>query len=245
MNPSRLLRLLVMLLPPLALAADRKPPPGVELPRIIQTVEARFPDLLAQRGIYDGEARVVMLIDAEGRLADWLLLSYSHPLLGREATDLLGRWKFEPARRHGEPIDARVDLKFSFQASGMVVSIYGPDMAERLQLTPQRVIQRVCLPQELDTPLKPLRQVRPLWPAEFDGDQEARIALEFFVDEEGRPRMPVVRQTDHDALVLPAIEALSHWRFEPPTRGGAPVLVRAVQSFRFHRRPSGGEEPKN
>lgn len=245
MSSSRAFRLLAALLPAFAGAADRKPPPGVELPRIIQTVEARFPHVLAQRGIYDGEARVVMLIDAEGRLADWLLLSYSHPLIGREATEALRQWRFEPARRHGERIDARVDLQFSFQASGMVVSMNGADLADRLQLPQREVIQRVCLPRELDAPLRPVRQVRPLWPADFSGDKQARVALEFFVDEEGRARMPVVRETDDDALVLPAIEALSHWRFEPPTRGGAPVIVRAVQSFRFHRRPSGGEEPKS
>src|SRR5690348_4730103 len=80
----------------------------VEPPQIIQTVEARFPDALARRGIYEGEARIVLWIDAQGVLADWLLAGYTHPLLAREATEVLPQWRFKPARRDGEAVDARV-----------------------------------------------------------------------------------------------------------------------------------------
>jgi hypothetical protein len=50
--------------------------------------------------------------------------------------------------------------------------------------------------------------------------------------------MPVVAEADDLALALPAVEALSHWQFEPPTRHGEPVIVRARQAFRFTPRPA-------
>lgn len=212
--------------------------PGIEPLRVIQTVEPRFPDGLTHRGIYEGEARVVLLVDAEGRLADWLLTSYSHPFFGREATEALRQWRFEAARRNGEPIDVRTEMVFTFQVTGLIVSVSPADFAEKLQRPGiDTSTQRVSRSRDLDTPVTPLQAVAPLWPDELDpAVKEARVILDFYIDEEGRPRMPVVVQSDHDALNFAAVEALSHWRFTPPTRKGIPVLVRAQQSFRFHRR---------
>jgi TonB family protein len=211
---------------------------AVEPLKVIRTVEPRFPDALLARGIYEGEARVVLLVDADGRLADWLLTSYSHPYFAREATEALRQWRFEVARRDGQPIEVRTEMVFSFQASGMVVSLSASDLAERFQrLGEDRSTRKLCRPNELDRPITPTRTVAPLWPAGWPAPmKEARAVLDFYIDEEGRPRMPVVTQSDDDALNFAAVEALSHWRFQPPTRKGLPVLVRATQPFRFYRR---------
>ena len=206
--------------------------------RINRTVEPRFPDALIRRGIYEGEVRVVLLVDAEGRLADWLLTSFSHPLLAREATEALRQWRFEPARRYGEPVDVRTELVLAFQASGMVVSMSPLETAVRFEHrggedSPQRLVAR---PAELDAPLTPIRRVAPLATEWSTEGREASVTLDFYIDREGRPRMPGVLRSDDDALNAAAIDALSHWRFEPPMSGGVPVIVRATQVFRFHRR---------
>jgi len=215
----------------------------IEPPQIIQTVEARFPDALAQRGIYEGEARIVLWIDAHGVLADWLLASCTHPLIGREATEVLPQWRFKPARSDGEPTDARVTLTFGFRASGMIVSINGPELWDRLTPPADNLIERVCRPQDLDAPVAVLKAVRPLWPADWKSDaREGRVLLDFFIDENGRARMPVVAEADDPALGPAAIEALSHWEFAAPTRRGEPVIVKARQSFKFTRRNEGRVE---
>lgn len=213
-------------------------PADVQPLRIIRTVEPRFPDLLSRRGVYEGEARVVVHIDAEGRLADWLLTSYSHPFFGREATEVLRQWRFEPARRNGEAIGVRTEMVFGFQTSGMVISVTTGDLMERLHRRGnQTAVHRVSQPHELDEPIAALQRVAPLWPEDFTpAEREARVTVDFYIDEEGRPRMPVVVQSDDEALNFAAIEAISHWRFAPPLRQGAPVMVRARQSFRFFRR---------
>ena len=209
--------------------------------RIIRTVDPRFPDALVRRGIYEGDASVVLLVDAEGRLADWLLIGFSHPYFGREATEVLPKWRFEPARRDGVPCDSRTELTFNFEAAGVVLSMSPLEHAERFQHRSadehrQRLLAR---PSELDAPVAPIRRVAPLWSTEWSADlAEANVTLDFYIDGEGRPRMAGVLRSDDDALNGAAIEALSHWRFEPPRRNGLPVIVRATQVFRFHRRKS-------
>ena len=217
-----------------ALAASTRTQPL----RVVQTVEARFPDALAQRGIYEGAAKVVLLVDSEGRLADWLLTSYSHPLIAREATEALRQWRFEPARRGGEPVDVRTEMRFAFSATGMILSLSPVDFAEKFERTgPDQAVERLCRPSELDQPITPERTVAPLWPSDWKTPlSEGRVTLDFYIDDEGRPRMPAVVQTDDDVLNFPAVEALSHWRFVPPTRRGEPVMVRATQVFRFQRK---------
>lgn len=212
--------------------------PDVQPLRIIQTVDARFPDGLTQRGIYEGEVRIALMVDADGRLADWLLISYTHPFFAREATAALRQWRFEPARRDGAPVGIRTRLTIGFQATGMVVNLSPVDLPLQLQrFKLDSTTVRICPPHELDEPVTPVRTVAPLWPEGWnESTGEGRAVVDFYIDEEGRPRMPVVVNSDDHALDFPAIEALSHWRFSPPTRKGQPVIVRAAQAFRFFRR---------
>ena len=46
-------------------------------------------------------------------------------------------------------------------------------------------------------------------------------------------RVPSVSVEDDSLLTSLAVAALRQWRFEPPTRNGNPVLVRASQVFNF------------
>jgi TonB family protein len=206
--------------------------------RVVRTVEPQFPDALLQRRIYEGEVRVVLLVDAEGRLADCLVTGYSHPLFAREAMEALGQWRFEPARRGGERIDVRTQMQIVFRATGMVVSLLPVDYsAQFLRPRLARCHGARLRPGELDAPVTAARTVPPLWPADWKTPtNEGRVTVDFYIDDEGRPRMPAVTQTDDEALNLPAVEALSQWRFLPPTRNGVPVLVRATQVFRFQRK---------
>jgi outer membrane biosynthesis protein TonB len=46
-------------------------------------------------------------------------------------------------------------------------------------------------------------------------------------------RVPAVSINDDSVLTALAVAALRQWRFEPPTRNGSPVLVKASQVFNF------------
>jgi TonB family protein len=60
-----------------------------------------------------------------------------------------------------------------------------------------------------------------------------RVSVDFYIDETGVVRMPAVSPRDNIELTALSLEALRQWRFEPPTRNGKPVLVKASQVFSF------------
>jgi TonB family protein len=59
------------------------------------------------------------------------------------------------------------------------------------------------------------------------------VTIEFFIDETGAVRMAAASAQDDYTLTALAIDALSHWKFAPPTSRGKPVLVKASQVFNF------------
>ena len=189
--------------------------------RIIETTKAVFPEALSRESVYDGEAKVVLVIDAEGRLADCLLRSYSHPLLARTATKALRQWRFEPAQAEGQRVDTRVELAFSFHAGGTLSVIRSPDFPERVRPTgAQEETQRIFPAHELHQPLTVLKAVRPLSVAPTKPRPAGSVTVDFYVDEEGRTRMPVVKQADDLSFAEAAVEAVRHWKFSVPLHHG-------------------------
>ena len=63
-----------------------------------------------------------------------------------------------------------------------------------------------------------------------------KAVVDFIGDPQGAPRMPVVVSSTHELFGEAAVDALSRWRFQPPTRGGRPVAVRVTQEFVFPER---------
>jgi TonB family protein len=59
------------------------------------------------------------------------------------------------------------------------------------------------------------------------------VVVDFYVDQDGRIRMPVIMSATHDFLAQAAVDALNQWRFKPPTLAGQPVAVRVEQEFVF------------
>lgn len=205
--------------------------------RIEQTFEPQFPAALSLSRLSEGEARVVIHVDAAGQLADWLVVSYTDKAFADEAVEALKRWRYTPAAVAGEPVGIRTELEFKFQAKGRVVSLMAIDTPQMLfeQVVGPTQITRVCHPGELDQPLVPVSAVSPFNPAPAPGAALPRrsVLVDFYVDERGQPRMPVAVEASQEILAAAAVGALSQWRFNPPTRAGKPVAVRVRQQFIF------------
>lgn len=208
---------------------------AVRAPVMIQTVTPQFPVSLMNSGIYDGEARIIVVIDAVGHLTDWIIRSYSHPILARDAVEALRQWRFEPGQVNGQPVDTRTEIVFSFRVTGIITTVNSGDIAERIEkAVGNREVRHVCPASELDEPIKILRAVRPLGLPPSDASRlGGRAVVDFYIDDEGLTRMPVVKQADDEVFADAAIEAISHWRFAVPMHNGIPVITHAVQSFRF------------
>jgi protein TonB len=204
--------------------------------RIEQTVEPQFPTALAFSPVSAGEARIVIIVDATGKLADMLVSGYTHQAFADEAVRALKQWRYSPAYERGEPIGIRMELKFDFTATGRVVSLTPMDAVDAFTHSwlPPTFVTRICSPRELDRPMMPLRTVDPGNPGKSPASNETgTVLVDFYVDEKGQTRMPVVLNTTHETYAQAAVWALSQWRFAAPTRRGEPVAVRVRQQFVF------------
>jgi TonB family protein len=215
------------------MAAEKITPPV-----IIQTSEAQFPHTLTLTPVFHGSAEVIINIDADGQLVDLLVSRYSRIEFAHAAEATLREWRYQPARRDGEPTGARFLVKFDFTARGKVATLTIFDTLEsRMNLAhPGIVTDIVCASRDLDRPLKPVSTVTPRHPGQLpDTNRDATVVLDYLIDETGRPRMPVVLEATRDGFAVEAVDALNQWRFAPPTRDGRPVAVQVRQQFVFKR----------
>jgi TonB family protein len=203
--------------------------------KIIQTVDPVFPESLIATYRRGGQAVILVSISSDGRLADWLAIRHSDPLFAQAAVAALKDWRFEPARLRGEPVSVYLEIKFSFEVKGVVVSVSASELltASFNDLTGGNTYAP-CTLRELDRIPVPLHTVSPVYPVQLaDRGTTGEATVYFYIDERGTVRMPYVTGQPHPILAELAVDAVKQWKFEPPTRRGQPVLVHVRQLFRF------------
>lgn len=217
-----------------ALAADDG---RFETIKVTPTGELTYPQRLVDKFIDRGEARVVVLVDAEGRLADWIVTGYSHPLFAKEALDSLPKWRFQPARLHGRPVTFREEVCFRFSHTGLVRVVPGDmEFSLRMKETPyaRPYQQRIWRAEELDRMPDTVVEIAPMPPDRLGARAtEGQVSVDYLIDQEGRVRMPLVLSSDDEAFSRSVLAALTEWRYEPPRRGGARVIARVARRFDF------------
>jgi protein TonB len=206
-------------------------------PRIIPTEQVRYPLTLEYSALTDGDVEVALQIDSTGTLTDALAIAFSHEAFAKHALDEVRRWRYEPARRDGEPIDSRVNLRIRFATQMRVVTFTPVDTPGSLMRNAGFVegITLVCSAQDLDSPLKVLHPATPVHPGRTANLPQGRTVVDFYVDEHGRARVPMVTESTHPAFTFAVIKALEDWRVAPPTRKGRPALGRMQQEVVFEK----------
>jgi TonB family protein len=202
---------------------------------IVQTCNPVFPFGLTQTGVTSGAARISISTDADGKLSEWLIVAYTHPELAKEALDCIKQWRFVPARLRGDPVGTTIEIYFDFEAKGVVVSTTSLDEVARATIfATNRNTYEPCSLRDLDRIPLPLVAIAPKYPTELaNKGVKGKVTVDFYIDETGIARMPSVSSHDNSQLTALSVEALRQWKFEPPTRNGKPVLVRASQVFNF------------
>ncbi len=205
---------------------------------IEQTEVLVFPPSMTFNGITQGEARVVVSVDAEGKLVDCLVTGYTERAFADAAVSALKRWKYEPARAHGRATASRVEVLFNFKAEQAVVQLttISESLHKRLiSLLQERYTYQARPLRELDRIPTPIHVVPPAVPkGSVSPGRQHLVTVEFYIDEEGKVRMAAVERQDIDDIyAAAAVVAVEQWRFEPPLRRGRPVLVLAKQDFNF------------
>lgn len=202
--------------------------------KIEQTVEARWPNALTYSPLSTGEAQLIVNVDADGTLVDVMVASYTNQAFADEAIRAVRAWRFTPATENGEPVGVRTVLRFQFEATARVVTLLPIETMDHLLVAHgQYLTRRVVVPHELDRPVAIVEARSPANPLVKSGAAKNTVLVDFYVDEKGMPRMPVILSSTHAAFSQAAVGALNQWRFSPPTRAGRPVAVRVVQEFVF------------
>lgn len=201
---------------------------------VSQNVPVAYPTIMQARGIGAGEARIVISIDAEGRLTDLLVTGYTEEAFAKEVVSAVKKWTFEPARVGGHARAASSALIFKFSSDYTVIveglghgieTRFIPDLLNRYNYS-------ACQLRNLDSIPEPVHVVQPQLAAL--PTKPVTVTVEFYIDEEGKVRAPTVERSEADNIyAAAAVEAVSQWRFAPPLRRGRPVLVAAQQDFRF------------
>lgn len=208
--------------------------------KVRERIDPVFPQGLLLKGITRGAVRCVVDVDATGRVEDVLVLAHTDEQFARVVDEALRLWSFEPARLDGQPVPAQTTLEFSIEAVGAVTSL---DLVSYVGLQFRTIWGDPYTYQprqlkELDAIPLPKRSVKPSYPVALaERAVRGRVRVDFYIDERGQVRVPIVTQSDHPELAAAAMTAVRQWQFEPPLRRGRPVLVQASQDFDFEHAP--------
>jgi TonB family protein len=216
-------------------------PSGLVPLHIEQTTEANYPPALLMEGVSSGEVWVLITVDDTGTLTDAMATRYTHRGFAPEALRAVRSWNYKPAVIDGSPVSVRSELHLTFESTGQVMTLDAGATVQQLTAFAGRndTINHLCAPEDLDEVPAPLQTVQPFHPrkAEDGSASEGRAVLDFIIDENGAPRMPVVLSSTDMDFAAAAASALAQWRFTPPSRRGRPVAVQVRQEFIFSSSP--------
>ena len=204
--------------------------------KIIQTDIPRFPMKLDDSLVMNGDATVAIRVDQDGRLTDWLVTGYSHKEFADTAVSELRVWRYEPSHVNGVTWSSVQVVNFDFTRTGVVISLNAFDaaMGKIDELAKDRYAYRCHTLRELDRIPTPIQVVTPASPSLPAGEKNRTVPVDFYIDEEGRVRLPSVARSDvGTAWAACALDAVKQWRFEPPLYRGRPTLAFVRQEFNF------------
>jgi TonB family protein len=193
-----------------------------------------FPGSAMMRGVGAGRATVAVQVDERGKPIDFLVVSHTYPAFGDALLDHVRTLSYQPARWKKQPIPSRVDIAYQFEVP-TVVSVIDSSLRLSESVTGVKPAFQALTEKHLDRELEFTHAVLPLLPEEFSPPDEkpVRVFVTFFIDEQGRVRIPNVESAAHGALIPHAVRAVQQWTFKPPTAKGAPVLVFVGRPVRF------------
>lgn len=187
-------------------------------------------ELLAKK--VTGEASIACMVDVDGKVIRTDVLESTRPEFAAALAAALEATEFAYATREGEPIASVLGFRHRFELAPDTPG--DPRMELRLLERTERQPSLFGFPAALDRPVRPKEQKAPVFPTELQRKQrEGEALVEFYLDEEGRPRLPRVRHATDPAFGYAAVQAVAQWTFDPPTTHGQPTVMRVAVPFHF------------
>lgn len=203
---------------------------------VVTMVTPEFPDMARYDGLAEGHVTLAFRRTPSGEPQDILVLESSHPRMASAAVAAMRAWRFQPTR---EPADLEVrTVRISFRLRGVVVFPYGKDVMQVTEsgghglVAPKPV--KVPRMQSMTQRPKALNQPMPDYPSALVAKRlEGRAAVRFFVDEDGKVRLPEIIETTAPEFGAAALAAVAQWRYEPPKAGTRRIVAEDHWQFLF------------
>jgi protein TonB len=93
---------------------SRRADSDLSWPVPLRKVDPKYPPEL-RKGNVEGEVVLYAIIRKDGSVDSIQLVRSVDPGLDANAMDALGQWKFQPARKHGEPVDLEAVVHIPFR----------------------------------------------------------------------------------------------------------------------------------
>ena len=230
-------------------------------PRPVETPAPAYPQELEDTG-QSGQAVIEMTITAEGQVDQARVESADHPAFGHAALAVLEQWRFEPARRDGEPIARKVVLPFQFRApldqqfNAMIGRKVFQHLPPDTEIIDEAQLKRklrqdhsgmlkpgVALTQATMGQLSTIRHVPPVLPRSLrDREFDDVIAVRCLVAPDGSVINPELEEMPKTAeLAGPALLSAAAIRFHPPELANRSAYVRTTVTVDF----STAKKPEN
>ena len=202
------------------------------------TVRVVYPYALL-RAQKTGKAVVRYIVGKDGRVVGAEIgKETTAPELGLALRAAVECFTFEPALKAGQPCLAMQGFQQEFNRDFVWAIVSDEDVA--LLRREEKMPETILTLRDLDVPPAPLSRRPPRFPLAVAGKFPTGEALiEFLIDEEGRARLPRIVSATDEAFGYAAVQSVATWRFEPPTRGGKPVVARAQIPIGFGGQNSG------
>lgn len=235
----RLLAGLALCLAPLfvwPLAAETGNDASLRQLRLKNFVMPEFPEFLRMTGVNRGVVTAAIGRDAEGYVTDVFVLASDHARLTDSVVTAVRQWRFAlPAQRPPPGQEIVPVVRFLFTTKGVQIlpgsgTVGGG--STNAHLDAPMVIPTFA---DLDAKPKAMEQVMPrLAGSSVERLQQGGSAtVKFFVDEQGKVRVPVILDCTAADLGQAAIAAVEQWRYEPPLIAGRPTIVRETMKLDF------------
>jgi hypothetical protein len=202
-------------------------------------LNVQFPGEAVHDGVATGRATVGVFLDAAGQPKDFLLIRCTQKYFGAALLEEAKRRTYTAKQVKGAAIPATFLFSYAFEPPPGMNAISNFEAASRRAEDIQGGASYVYRPRnesEIDGgELVPTRVAIPVLPKALippDG-KPVRALVSFYVDEQGRVRLPNVESYLPPQFVTAAVAALQQWAFKPPVVKGQPVLVRTMRSLTF------------
>ena len=168
-----------------------------------------------------GEVLVECVVGEDGLPHDIKVVEATHREFAYSVQGALVHWRFSPAIKDGQPVNARLRYRMSFQPAELDESLLKLATDLRNGHAPGIEFPRTLSQQP--------RVARSINPSSYDGSNGAprrrRVTVEIVVTELGEVRLPRVVSAPDPLSGYMALAAVAYWRFEPGRKNEQPVAV--------------------